>query len=301
MEKKRLLIAVLILITVLICASALFLQKFYDGSSVVPTQTPSQSPTPTPSQSFTPSPTQTILPSSSPTPTASHSTPVFYTYEKVHSYPHDITAFTQGLVIESDDIYLESTGSHSSESTLRRVVLSNGTVLLQKNITNYFAEGIAIVDDKIIQLTWQDHTILVYNRTSFDLLNNYSLSTEGWGITYNGTCLILSDGTSNLYFLNSETLQLIGQIAVRDGSKEVANLNELEYINGDVYANIWQTDKIAIINPQTGQVKAYLDLAGLYQSSNTEGVLNGIAYNPNTNQLFVTGKYWPNIYEITIK
>ena len=164
----------------------------------------------------------------------------------------------------------------------------------------YFGEGIAVVGDKIVQLTWQNYIGFVYDKATFDLLGQFNLTTEGWGLTYNGTHLILSDGTSKLYFLDPNTYQTVGSVNVHDGSMPIANLNELEYINGDVYANIWEDQKIAIINPQTGQVKAYIDLTGLYQTNDPNAVLNGIAYNQQTGQLYVTGKYWPNLYEIQL-
>jgi glutamine cyclotransferase len=132
------------------------------------------------------------------------------------------------------------------------------------------------------------------------LIGNFSYSSEGWGLTFNGSDLIMSDGTSKLTFLDPVTFQMVGQVNVHDGNTPVTNINELEYINGDVYANIWLQQKIAIINPQTGTVKGWIDLTGIYQSNNTDDVLNGIAYDSQTDKLFVTGKDWPNLYEITI-
>jgi glutaminyl-peptide cyclotransferase len=185
---------------------------------------------------------------------------------------------------------------------LRRVRLSDGEVLQQINLpSSYFGEGIAVVDDKIVQLTWQNNIGFVYNKATFELVGNFSYATEGWGLTYEGTHLIMSDGSSSLYFLDSNTYQTVASINVHDNVGSVLNLNELEYINGTIYANIWHSQKIAQINPQTGQVEAYIDLSGIYSPTDTEAVLNGIAYNPQTNQLFVTGKYWANIYEITIQ
>ncbi len=140
----------------------------------------------------------------------------------------------------------------------------------------------------------------VYNKETFGLLGNFSYSTEGWGLTYNGRELIMSDGSSNLTFLDPVTYQKVGQVSVHDGNANVTNINELEFINGDVYANIWLQQKIAIINPQTGSVKGWIDLTGIYQSNNPDDVLNGIAYDAHSNSLFVTGKNWPNLYQITI-
>jgi len=227
------------------------------------------------------------------------SVPVNYTYEVVKVYPHDQNAFTQGLVIEKGVLY-ESTGLYGN-STLRRVDLETGNVLQSYALpAEFFGEGITILGDRIIQLTWQSHKGFVYDKHSFDLLQEFSYPTEGWGITNNGSQLIMSDGTANLYFLDSETFQRVGQVEVRDGNASVTNLNELEYINGEVYANIWPTNKIAIINPQTGQVKAWIDLTGIYTQENNDpnSVLNGIAYDAESDSLFVTGKMWSQLFEI---
>ncbi len=302
MDKRAILVAVSItmLIVCALCLFIFFSGKPTDEPTPTPTSTATVTPTPTATLTNTPAPSQSSEPSPSPTPTPPNSNTIVYNYTIVQSYPHDSTAFTEGLLVESDGVILESTGAHSTQSTLRRVALSNGSILQQKNISTYFAEGIALVNDRIIQLTWNDHVILVYNQTSFELLNQYSLSTQGWGLTFNGTHLVLSDGTSDLYFLNPDTLQVVGQVGVHEGKVLVDNLNELEYINGDIYANIWQTNRIAIIDPLTGSIKAYIDLTGLFSSTNIEAVPNGIAYNSHTGQLFVTGKFWPNMYEITL-
>jgi glutamine cyclotransferase len=168
----------------------------------------------------------------------------------------------------------------------------------------YFGEGLTVVNDTLIQLTWQNHIGFIYDKATFSLIGNFSYSTEGWGLTYDGIRLIMSDGTSNLYFLDPTTFQGLGQVSVHDGNTSITNINELEYVNGDVYANIWMQQKIAIINPQTGQVKGWIDLSDLYQTNNPlnipDNVLNGIAYDSTTNRLFVTGKDWPNMYQITI-
>ena len=166
--------------------------------------------------------------------------------------------------------------------------------------SQYFGEGIAVVNDTIVQLTWQSHVGFVYDRENFSLLKTFSYPTEGWGITYNGSDLIISDGSSNLYFLDPATFQTVGQVSVKDGGSSVSNINELEYINGDVYANIWIQQKIAIINPANGQVKAWIDLTGIYNPANSEYVLNGIAYDQANGRLFITGKNWPNLYEIQL-
>ncbi len=227
-------------------------------------------------------------------------TPVNYTYNIVNDYPHDQKAFTQGLVMNEGVLY-ESTGLYGG-STLRRVDLETGNVLQSYVLSNeFFGEGITVFGDRIIQLTWQNQTGFVYDKDSFNLLQVFSYPTEGWGITTDGTQLIMSDGTANLYFIDPENFEKTGQIEVHD-NEPVTNLNELEYIDGEVYANIWQTDKIVIINPYTGQVKAWIDLAGIYTQENndTNSVLNGIAYDAKGERLFVTGKLWSQLFEIKL-
>ncbi|MDR2204138.1 MAG: glutaminyl-peptide cyclotransferase [Nitrososphaerota archaeon] len=237
------------------------------------------------------------------TQTTYHGVPI-YNYKIVQTYPHDPTAFTQGLIIDEKGNLIESTGLNGA-SSLRRVYLKNNKNLQQIDLPyEYFGEGIAIVDDKIIQLTWQNRIAFIYNKDTFKLIGNFTLNTEGWGLTYDGTHLIMSDGTSNLYFIDPNTYQTINTINVHDTEGSVDNLNELEYINGTIYANIWHNTKIAIINPTTGQIEAYIDLKEIAQphtKNNSEAVLNGIAYNTQTNQLYITGKNWPTIYEIKIK
>jgi len=223
-----------------------------------------------------------------------------YTYSVVNVYPHDTNAFTEGLVVDNGFLY-ESTGLYGN-STLRRVDLETGEVMQHINLQpQYFGEGIAVVGDKIIQLTWQSHVGFVYNKTTFDLLEQFEYPTEGWGLTYDGSRLIMSDGTSSLYFLDPVTFQRIRQVTVHDNGP-VTELNELEYINGTVYANIWGEEKIAVINPQNGQVTAWIDLTGIQGIKNQDpnNVLNGIAYDANGHRLFVTGKRWPHIFEIDL-
>ncbi len=223
--------------------------------------------------------------------------PIRYTYKIVNTYPHDTNAYTEGLVFSNNSLY-ESTGEQSS---LRHVNLTSGEVLREFRLpSEYFGEGLTLVDGKLLQLTWQNGIGFIYDVETFDLLGNFSITTQGWGLTYDGSNLIMSDGTSKLYFLNPATYEVVGQVSVKDGNNSVTNINELEYINGDVYANIWMTQKIAIINPQTGQVKGWIDLTGIYQAPGYDEVLNGIAYDKQTDRLFVTGKYWPNLYEIKI-
>jgi glutamine cyclotransferase len=228
------------------------------------------------------------------------SEPLHYTYNIINVYPHDESAFTQGLVFENSFLY-EGTGRYG-QSTLRRVELETGNITKLHSLPDhFFGEGITIFEDKIIQLTWKAGKGFVYERNSFELLQEFNYSTEGWGITHNGSALIMSDGTATLYFLDPETFQTISQVEVYD-EEPVSLLNELEYINGRIYANIWTEDKIAIINPQTGQVTAWIDLTGITdpENQNTNNVLNGIAYDQNEDRLFVTGKMWSKLFEIEL-
>lgn len=240
---------------------------------------------------------------SSPSPSATNppATAATYTYNVVHAYPHDTNAFTEGLAYANGTLY-ESTGLYG-DSTLRRVDLQTGNVTQEAKLpAQFFGEGATLVNDTLVQLTWQENVGFVYDRNSFNLLRNFTYSTEGWGLTYDGNRLIMSDGSDSLYFLDPVTYQSAGQVQVRDGAASISNLNELEYVNDDVYANIWNQQKIAVINPQTGQVKAWIDLTGLQDSAalNSEEVLNGIAYDAENGRLFVTGKDWPQLFEIEL-
>ena len=228
-------------------------------------------------------------------------TPLSYTYEIINTYPHDKTAFTQGLEFYNGFLY-ESTGLYS-QSTLRKVELLSGNVLQNISLTdNYFAEGITILNNKIYQLTWRENTGFVYNIDTFSRISEFTYETEGWGITNDGTQLIMSDGSSTLFFLDPHTLEVINQIEVTD-QEPIERLNELEYIQGKIYANIWLEDKIAIINPQSGKIEAWIDLTGLDIEENQDSnkVLNGIAYDSQEDRLFVTGKLWSYLFEINLK
>jgi glutamine cyclotransferase len=223
-----------------------------------------------------------------------------YAYNVVNVYPHDEGAFTEGLVFGNGVLY-ESTGLYG-QSALRRVELETGKILQSYALPDqFFGEGITIFGDKIIQLTWQSNKGFVYNKESFDLLKEFSYPTEGWGITYDGSRLIMSDGTATLYFLDPETFERVWQIDVYD-TGPVTGLNELECVQGEIYANIWKEEKIVVINPQTGQVKAWIDLTGLRNTGNqgSGNVLNGIAYDAENDRLFVTGKRWPKLFEIEL-
>lgn len=249
-------------------------------------------------------PTHTPLPA---TPTAVDPTPPLtppiYNYTIVNSYPHDPMAFTQGLAWAGDGMLYEGTGLNGRAS-LRRVALETGEVQLILNLpAEYFGEGIALYNDKIIQLTWQSRIGFIYDAATFQQLQTFTYPTEGWGITYDGERLIMSDGTATLYFWDPETLTEIGQVQVREGDRAVRQLNELEYVAGEVWANVWHTDRIARIDPATGQVTGWIDLSGLLSENDRSqpvDVLNGIAYDVDNDRLFVTGKLWPKLFEIEI-
>ncbi len=226
-----------------------------------------------------------------------------YGFQVVYSYPHDPTAFTEGLCFADGSLY-ESTGLEG-QSTLRKVDLTTGVVQQERALSpDFFGEGIAVYGDEIVQLTWRSHTGFVYDRQTFAPLRQFSYATEGWGITWDGRRLIMSDGTDTLYFLDPSTLEVTGNVTVRtpDG-QPVTGLNELEYVRGEVYANIWPTDRIARIRPCTGRVAGWIDLTGLL-GDRADGqpvdVLNGIAYDSKTDRLFVTGKLWPLLFEIKL-
>ena len=265
-------------------------------------QTATTEPTPTATAILLPTITPTELPPR-PENTASPSSVLTYTYQIVNIYPHDQAAFTQGLIF-TDDIFYEGTGLHG-QSSLRKVSPETGEVLQSIPIPEqFFAEGITVFDDQVIQLTWQSNIGFVYDKDSFTLQREFSYPTEGWGITHDGQQLIMSDGTANLYFLNPETFEETGRVQVHDKNGPVIHLNELEYINGEVYANIWKTHNLARINPKTGEVVGWVDLSGLLQpedySQGQIDVLNGIAYDAQTDRLFVTGKWWPKLFEIEL-
>ena len=225
-----------------------------------------------------------------------------YTYAIVNSFPHDHQAYTQGLVYYNGYFY-ESTGRHG-ESSLRKVEIKTGAPLQIHRLDEmYFGEGITLFNDRIIQLTWQAFTGFVYDRKTLLPMEEFYYNTEGWGITNDGKQLIMSDGSANLYFLEPETFAVSSQIQVTADGIPVRNLNELEYVNGEILANVMPSDRIARINPASGKITAWIDLSGILRSLR-EGyavdVLNGIAYDDQNDRLFVTGKLWPKVYEIRI-
>ena len=223
----------------------------------------------------------------------------FYTYEIVNTFSHDHEAFTQGLVYEDGFLY-EGTGLNGN-SSIRKVEFETGKVLQRYDLPDeYFGEGITIFNDKIIQLTYQSKVGFVYDKNTFELLDRFQYPTEGWGITHDGVHLIMSDGTPTLYFLDTKTYEQVSNLSVYYNGSLLWRLNELEYINGKIYANIWQTDNVAIIDPKSGQVTNVIDLKGLLSTAERRNaeVLNGIAYDSKNKRLFVTGKLWPKLFEI---
>lgn len=226
-----------------------------------------------------------------------------YGYEVINTWPHDPVAFTQGLVFQDGNL-LESTGLQG-RSSLRRVELDTGKVLQMVNIpAPYFAEGLTLFKGKLYQLTWRHERGFIYDAWTFEKIGEFSYSGEGWGLTNDGESLILSDGTNRLRFLDPDNFQLRRSIAVLDQRTAVTDLNELEYVHGEIYANVWHKDQIARIDPQTGRVSAWVDLTGLLkpvEATHEEAVLNGIAYDETSDRLFVTGKLWPKLFEIRLK
>ena len=234
---------------------------------------------------------------------ASKKVPVpVYGYEVVHAWPHDRGAFTQGLIFQDGNL-LESTGQ-VGRSSLRRVELENGKVLQQANVAApYFAEGITFLRGKIYQLTWQHQLGFIYDARTFEKIGEFHYAGEGWGLANDGQSLILSDGSNHLRFLDPANFEVRKTIAVVDGRSAINELNELEYVQGEIYANIWHANRIARIDPQTGSVVGWIDLTGILalgEVSDEEAVLNGIAYDETNRRLFVTGKLWPKLFEIRL-
>jgi glutaminyl-peptide cyclotransferase len=223
-------------------------------------------------------------------------------YRVVHAYPHDEHAFTQGLVYVDGHLY-ESTGIRG-QSSLREEDLETGRILRMQLVPgNYFAEGLTDWKNTLVQLTWESHTGFVYDRATFRMLRTFHYDSEGWGLTHDARSLILSDGTATLRFLDPDTFRELRRITVKDRGRPITQLNELEFIHGEIYANVWHSDRIARISPQSGRVLGWINLKGIIpqnQLSSNEAVLNGIAYDSAHDRLFVSGKLWPKIFEIVV-
>jgi glutamine cyclotransferase len=229
-------------------------------------------------------------------------TPASWTYKVVNEFAHDTKAFTQGLVFEDGFLY-EGTGLYG-KSELRKVELETGKVLQRHKLPDeFFGEGITIFGDRIVQLTLKSRTGFVHNKETFELLREFSYPTEGWGLTNDGKYLIMSDGTPMLYFLDPDTFKQSRKFMVLDQDSPVWGLNELEYIDGQIFANVWPTERIVKIDPQTGKVIGWIDIEGILdpkEHSEPVDVFNGIAYDAANGRLFVTGKLYPKLYEIKL-
>ena len=225
-----------------------------------------------------------------------------YTYKVINTFPHDREAFTQGLASE-DGVLYEGTGRYG-RSALHKIELETGNVLQTRKLPDeFFGEGITVYGDNIIQLTYLSKIGFVYKKDTFELLREFNYPTAGWGITNDGKHLIMSDGTLKLYFLDPKTFEQVRQIEVYDRGISVWGLNELEYVEGQIYANVWPTERIARISPETGRVLGWIDMKGLLTQqdySRQVDVLNGIAYDKENGRLFVTGKFWPKLFEIKL-
>lgn len=220
-------------------------------------------------------------------------------YRVVHVYPHDPHAFTEGLALDGSQLY-ESTGL-LGQSDVRTVRLETGEVLQRQQLEpQYFGEGLTIWHDRLVQLTYQSQTGFVYDRRTLAKRASFAYRGEGWGLTTDGKRLLASDGSAVLRFLDPETLKETGTLAVHAGSVPVTNLNELEFVRGEIFANIWKTRMIARIDPRTGAINGWIDLTGISDDPDA-GVMNGIAYDAATDRLFVTGKFWPKLFEIKIQ
>ena len=222
-------------------------------------------------------------------------------YRVVKIYPHDRMAFTQGLQYV-DGVLYEGTGQNG-QSGIRKVELETGKVLQHQPLdAKYFGEGITVWQNTIVQITWQSEIGFVYDKASFKQLKSFSYTGEGWGLTHDGTRLIMSDGTAYIRFLDPVTFKESGRVMVKDNGVAISKLNELEFVKGEIVANVWMTSRLVRISPKTGEVLGWIDLAGLLDPRDAIGtdVLNGIAYDAKGDRLFVTGKWWPKLFEIKI-
>jgi glutamine cyclotransferase len=225
-----------------------------------------------------------------------------YTFDVVRVFPHDRTAYTQGLAYRDGFLY-EGTGL-TGHSSLRKVRLETGEVLQRVDLApDIFGEGITLFKNQVVQITWKSKIGFVYTLNDFHLQRNFSYTGEGWGLATNGRDLFMSDGTPEIRVLDSSTFAVKRRFQVHDGDTPIDQLNELEFVEGEIYANVWQTNRIARISPQNGKVLGWIDLTGLLSPVfrvESDGVLNGIAYDPERKRLFVTGKLWPSIFEIKL-
>lgn len=229
---------------------------------------------------------------------------IHYTYEIVRSYPHDTDAFTQGLLFHQG-VFYESTGLNG-RSSLRKVEIETGKVLQKIDVpAQFFAEGLALFNGRLFQLTWQNQRGFIYDLNSLNMVNTFDYTGEGWGLTHDGQTLILSDGTDQIRYLDPANFQVRATIRAHDNGRPITLLNELEYIKGEIYANVWQTDRVARIDPKTGRVTGWINLTGLLspadRASHSVDVLNGIAYDEAGDRFFITGKLWPKVFEIKLK
>jgi glutamine cyclotransferase len=266
--------------------SLLLLTSFFAGCGAAGTKTNSQP-----------------IDAAPPNANASHAAVPLYGYEIVNTFPHDPDAFTQGLVFH-DGALLESTGLER-HSTLRRVELQTGRVLQNVDVPrDFFAEGMTLFNGKIYQLTWKGEKGFVYDPQTLQKTGEFTYDGQGWGLTHDADSLILSDGSNKIRFIDPADYHVKRAISVTDGSRPVMELNELEYVKGEIYANVWHRNFVARIDPQTGRVKGWIDLSGLLKPgdvTNDEAVLNGIAYDEAADRLFVTGKLWPKLFEVRLK
>jgi len=226
----------------------------------------------------------------------------FYTYKVIKSYPHDPQAFTQGLAYECGFLY-EGTGLNGRSALIKRELKTGKLIKRERLPSKYFGEGITPFGKKVIQLTWKARKGFIYDKETFRVLDEFKYDDQGWGITYDGKHIVISDGTPTLRFLDPNDFSEIRRLRVTDRGRRVRGLNELEFVNGAIYANIWPTEYIAIIAPQTGRVVGWINLSGLCpvpapRPSNI--VLNGVAYIPEKKHFLVTGKLWPRLYEIAL-
>lgn len=228
--------------------------------------------------------------------------PSEYTFEVVRQLPHDTTAFTQGFTYYNGFFY-EGTG-REGRSSLRQVDPETGRLLRKTDLApDLFGEGVTVLGNKVIQLTWLSHVGFVYDLVDFRLVRTFKYSGEGWGLTTDGRELFMSDGSAEIRVLDASTFAEKRRINVSDGGKPLDQLNELEFVEGEIYANLWHSDRIARISPQTGRVVGWIDLTGLlgpFYKREAEAVLNGIAYDSKGKRLFVTGKLWPKVFEIRV-